>query len=737
MNLHFVHPGILYGLMACSIPIIIHLIFRKRYKRVQWAAMKFLLAAYKNTKRSLLLENLLLLLLRILLLALLVFLFARPIARTSSKISSSRASENYIIILDTSYSMNVRGANVSPFEKAKKRGQTIISKVQKKDTISVMLMNEHPQMLFSFNSVASEKRRSEISQRFDEVKVSELGTNVESAIEMLKQLASQKEYRNLHVYILSDFQKHAWKKAIENPSVVETLGKIRKEVISFTLVDVSIKTPENLGIVRLESEGIIGVGRHARFIATIKNYGSKTYVNTPVNFYINGKKQKTDYVTISGKQEEEVSYFPNFIESGNHYITVELEVDNLINDNQRHLSFQVLKQIKILVIDGDPKDEEFESETDYLMAAIGTNPQGIIQTKKITIGDLTPQISFDDFHIVILANLQTFDDERRFAKLEDFVEKGGGLFVWLGDNVQADYYNQELFKAGRELLPGELSGSAIGKIFPEKEKTIFSLEEISESRIWKFFHLNNRLMTDLKKCYIYKFFPVKVDAEDNTVNVLARYNTPGKHPAIIERKFGKGKVVLSTTTLDRKWNNFHADQYGHVFVILIHEFIRYLVSRPLDENNSRVGLPIIKKYDFFIQDAQVTPPDGATSRPKLEPLSKGAAYRVYYDNTQDPGVYKMDFTIPPQILEEKEDINIAEYFILNVDPKEGDITSLSQKDLQEQLRSVKLDYKRSFKKGKKKVTKKDHEYWHEIVWILLIFTFLESLLAMLFGRYNK
>ncbi len=74
--MNFIHPGLLIGFAACAIPIIIHLLFRRRFQRLKWAAMKFLLAAYKKTKTTLLIEHILLLLLRILMIAVLVLIFA-------------------------------------------------------------------------------------------------------------------------------------------------------------------------------------------------------------------------------------------------------------------------------------------------------------------------------------------------------------------------------------------------------------------------------------------------------------------------------------------------------------------------------------------------------------------------------------------------------------------------------------------------------------------------------------
>src|SRR5438309_3729914 len=67
-------PAIAAGSVA--IPIIIHLINRKRFKIVPWAAMKFLLAAQKQTRKRMRIEQLLLLLVRMMILALVIFAMA-------------------------------------------------------------------------------------------------------------------------------------------------------------------------------------------------------------------------------------------------------------------------------------------------------------------------------------------------------------------------------------------------------------------------------------------------------------------------------------------------------------------------------------------------------------------------------------------------------------------------------------------------------------------------------------
>ena len=57
----FLHPFLaIVGIGLVSVPIIIHLLNRRRFQVVRWGAMSFLLAAYKKTRRRLELESLIL-----------------------------------------------------------------------------------------------------------------------------------------------------------------------------------------------------------------------------------------------------------------------------------------------------------------------------------------------------------------------------------------------------------------------------------------------------------------------------------------------------------------------------------------------------------------------------------------------------------------------------------------------------------------------------------------------------
>src|SRR5262245_63423622 len=102
MTSFFMNPITMWvGLALVSTPIIIHLIYRIRFRRVKWAVMEFLLKAQKKMRRKKILEQLLLLFLRCLLVFLVGALFARFIGCQSDAGKESRPTTHLVILDDT------------------------------------------------------------------------------------------------------------------------------------------------------------------------------------------------------------------------------------------------------------------------------------------------------------------------------------------------------------------------------------------------------------------------------------------------------------------------------------------------------------------------------------------------------------------------------------------------------------------------------------------------------------
>ncbi|MEC9055357.1 MAG: BatA domain-containing protein, partial [Verrucomicrobiota bacterium] len=100
----FLQQAMLWGLFAVSIPVIIHLLNRRRFRTVEWGAMQFLLKATKESRGKKRLKHFLILLMRSLAIAALVLAIARPLAGGFLGWGGGRV-ETVILILDRSASM--------------------------------------------------------------------------------------------------------------------------------------------------------------------------------------------------------------------------------------------------------------------------------------------------------------------------------------------------------------------------------------------------------------------------------------------------------------------------------------------------------------------------------------------------------------------------------------------------------------------------------------------------------
>src|SRR5438309_11881839 len=107
----FVFPVILGGLLAASVPILLHLIMRQKPKILPFPAFRFLVQRSKKNLRKLRLRHLLLLVLRMLLLAAICLALARPKLFQSGLSLSADRPVAAIFVFDTSYSMGYKSGD--------------------------------------------------------------------------------------------------------------------------------------------------------------------------------------------------------------------------------------------------------------------------------------------------------------------------------------------------------------------------------------------------------------------------------------------------------------------------------------------------------------------------------------------------------------------------------------------------------------------------------------------------
>ena len=105
----FLNPLLLWAIPLAALPVIIHLLNRRRFTRVPWAAMEYLLAAMKRNRKRLRMEQWLVLLLRTLAVLFLILLVARPQLEGGGLIGVQK--HHVVLLNDSSFSARVRSSS--------------------------------------------------------------------------------------------------------------------------------------------------------------------------------------------------------------------------------------------------------------------------------------------------------------------------------------------------------------------------------------------------------------------------------------------------------------------------------------------------------------------------------------------------------------------------------------------------------------------------------------------------
>ena len=123
-GLGFIHLGFLAASAAVAVPIVIHLLFRQRARRVEIGTIHFLRVVLQDQARRRRIRRWLLLALRTAGVLLLALLFARPFWRAPETLGSER---EVVVLIDRSASMAAGTAGATPFDKAQRQATELIA----------------------------------------------------------------------------------------------------------------------------------------------------------------------------------------------------------------------------------------------------------------------------------------------------------------------------------------------------------------------------------------------------------------------------------------------------------------------------------------------------------------------------------------------------------------------------------------------------------------------------------
>ena len=669
----FASPALLGWLALAAVPILIHWLFRRRYRELTWAAMQFLHAAARKQSRRTRLEQLLLLAARVLILALIVFAFARPRWADADKFARATPPTLRVIVLDASLSMGRKAASTTDnaaatlFEAGKVIARDLVKQSPSGDRFALArIAGSEPRVLIRQPTLAV----SGVLDEIDRLPLTFERGDVAATLRQLADVIGTKQPHELcEVVVISDFQAENWSvgHASRLPGLERQAGSVPHE---FVLIDVGAAPPENAAVVGLTTDPpILAADKPMSVTATIRNAATIPLIARRVELRIDDQLADSRRIDLPLGQDATVEFSLTAPASGEHSLSVRLEDDSLLADNERWLPLSVRSELSVLLVNGRPSARAREAATFFVEQALSpkTTDRAAIPSwlRVTTVPDSElPNVELDRHDVVFVCDVGTLT-ELDVERLRRFAESGGGVIVSLGPTVSVEKLNEVAF-GPRGLMTLHLNEVVISTNDDGTPSAFgfdpgdFAHPLLREFRGNPGAGLETALIRQFVRADVADASRVRaesIDARRVGHDIALRFSNGD--PAIFTQPIGRGRCVLVTTSLDETWGEWAIWAAG--FVPLIHELTEYAATGRSQPRESIVGELIQRESPNGSTSVTLTSPDGIVRM--LTPEDRDGRSLIVINDTLRPGNYTLTSGGASVT---------TERFAINVDPRESD-----------------------------------------------------------------
>lgn len=688
----FVHPGLVIGAALAAVPLLIHLLNRQRFKPLSWAAMRFVEAAYRKTRRRARLENLLLLLLRMGAVALLALAIARPYVGARSALSGLTESRRDVaLILDASYSTGWRDGARTVFEREVERARELLASLDgaRGDRARLVVAARVPRLL-------SWRSPDEALDLLDT-----LGAPTDEPLDLAYALGEVREYaeelargegaQSLEVHLLTDLQRSSFTPDLREttesvptdgelaaeakPRLFEELDRLKELGLHLWVHDLGPQDPfpVNLAISELGPQTrVLGPDQPVDLALRIDNHGAGARSGVRVALEIDGERRPHRLIDVAGRGYTRVVFSETFRERGPHRVRAMLESDALAVDDSRAAIVLVPAAVRVLLVNGAPSSDLARDEIGYLSAALDpsrADDSGALSSAPFEVRAVDParlaesDLDLAAVDVIWLANVDNLLP-KAVERLEARVASGAALIVSLGDRADPIAYAARLFKPdGTGLLPAEL----LTRSLVARDERYWRIQDFEPTHPALAFFADERWKPLLTEIPFYGFYETRPLAD---ARVLARFDDPARSAALIERNFDRGRVYLWTSSIDADWTRM--PESPRTLVPFLHELVRNAGASRESEPNLSVGASYAARVDSFPRKLALLTPDGTRRAIAGEPapIGPGAWLLPAISSTERAGLYEIE-------VEGRQNLPIA----VALDTRESDLARMTSAEL--------------------------------------------------------
>ncbi len=666
--MQFLHPWLLWALLALAVPIIIHLFHFRRFKKVYFTNVKFLkeIKEEKSTRNRV--RNLLVLLSRLAAFAFLIFAFAQPFFNKDKAVKQGK---NYVsIFIDNSNSMQASSEDVPLMDNAKKKAEEIVQAYGAADQFQIMsheLKGSQQRWISKENSIDA----------IDEIGVSAEVNKLSNVFYKQKQ-TSPKDGNHI-VYLLSDFQESISDLEIEKDTTLEV------NLLPFQAVK-----ENNITIDSAWFESVIpSLNQNNKLYVRLKNHSPEQKDDVRLSIEHNGQTRPEG--TVDLPPNSSVVDTINLLVTTPGWQQMKVKIDDypIQFDDDYFINFNVKEKLKVISV-------HEQNSNKYMTALFKGLPQFDLNNVSAS------SIKYDELKetdLVILSDLRKISSGLA-AELKTFAANGGNVLVFPGAECDKTSYN-DFF--------GRMNANSI----TDWNKEEMSVHKINTSE----FVFSNVYQSNTRNVKLpvtkgnYSFSNLSNRGGEQ----LLEYRNGQNY--ITKYKQNKGNLYVSAAPIDKKFSDLTLN--AEVFVPLLYK-VAYSATQ-----DDKIGYTIGK--DNFTETKNV-----ATSNELIYKIkgveefipgqnNKGSSTVLTFNNMiQKAGFY--DVTLKDEVVK-----GLA----FNYDRIESNLKNLSKSELETRFGDSANILANSMEANLSNIIKEKDQgitYWRWCLILALIFLAIETLL---------
>lgn len=681
----FLNPSLLWGLLALSVPIIIHFFNLQKPKEILFSNVSFVKEVKKTVVKRVKFKQWLLLLARLLALLFLVFAFANPVIKSESS-PLAQGNRSVVIVIDNSYSMNASNEKGAFFPQAMSLARNIVKNYTEDDEFQIMTSSN---LVLNGNFMAPQ-------ETIEDLRSFSIQQSIRSQRELLgfqKEIFARANNSSKVLYFLSDFQES---------TVMADSAQLLKPDSSLRVYYIPLATREQGNVYARSHEinsRIIEKDKPINMTMSLVNDGNQEIRDLSVRIMLEGKVTGINSKNLSGEQSEELEM--NFTPDKTGWMGAYIELDdNPIDfDNRRYFSIYVPSKEKVLVVEGE-KSESIRILYESLFSQF--------ETEFISERNLSTAV-LNDYRSLILLGLKDISSGLS-NRLSEFLEQGNSIMYFPGSNSDLTSLNSFYKRIGiGTFSPAEKSQDGI----PANQVEL--LHPIFEG-----IYTRDQKNRQFDPPLVYSYHPLALNNSRIQNRILSLEN---QMPLLVESELEKGRVFTFTVFPEDSWTDL---QVKTIFTPLIFRSTQIMNQSQRVQSNQEIGFYEPK----FIQTNKRSTITliGQDSIPiSPDQIQKSGGITLVFDNMElKEGIYDI-----------VQDGELLEKIAFNVSDLESKLSFLRESELKRALKSAGAENIEVIKaeltslESQIKQEREGVPLWKYFIYAALAFFLLEILLLQL------